>query len=281
MALPSSGALSMNDIRIELGIPSQAPFSLDTAENGGYVAINQCSPSRPSASNPATISEWYGYNHSAACYNIGSNFVFSSTTCCAGGGSTTYTVYSCCSPLALNCKVWSNSGCTTALGDGYWTNQDNNTCYYVSGGEIKTISSCESTVTVNVYIKYNSASDETLSNYGFYYALSTDGGSTYGADTLVAGGASISTTCTNFQLTLPANRHCALGFRTTAGGKGSGRYFTGTKLGGTCPAQALNYCGTYNNGGTPYITSWTTSNPTIYFTIYVDGKGDPILFVQC
>ena len=57
----------MNDIRVELGISSQSPFSLDTAENGGYVTINVCSPSRPSSGNPAAMSEWYGYNHTATC----------------------------------------------------------------------------------------------------------------------------------------------------------------------------------------------------------------------
>ena len=67
MALPSSGTLTMNAIRIELGIPTQSPFSLDTAENGGYVTINVCSPSRPSSGNPAAMSEWYSYNHTATC----------------------------------------------------------------------------------------------------------------------------------------------------------------------------------------------------------------------
>jgi hypothetical protein len=67
MALPSSGTLTMNAIRIELGISTQSPFSLDTAENGGYVTINVCSPSRPSSGNPAAMSEWYGYDHTATC----------------------------------------------------------------------------------------------------------------------------------------------------------------------------------------------------------------------
>jgi hypothetical protein len=66
MALPSSGQISMNQIRTELGIPSQTSFSLDTAENGGYVAINTNSPFRPNSGNPAAMSEWYSYNHSAA-----------------------------------------------------------------------------------------------------------------------------------------------------------------------------------------------------------------------
>lgn len=65
MVLPSSGQISLSQIRTELGVPSQAPFSLDYAEGGGYVAINTYSPSYPSSGNPASVSEWYGYNQSA------------------------------------------------------------------------------------------------------------------------------------------------------------------------------------------------------------------------
>ena len=65
MTLPSSGTLTMNAINSELGRSSNSQISLDTAENGGYGAINQNSRSRPNASNPAAMSEWYGYNHNA------------------------------------------------------------------------------------------------------------------------------------------------------------------------------------------------------------------------
>lgn len=61
--LPSSGLITMGDIRTELGVPSQAPFSLDTATNGGYGSINPASPNRPSGANPDSLSEWYGYDH--------------------------------------------------------------------------------------------------------------------------------------------------------------------------------------------------------------------------
>jgi hypothetical protein len=61
MALQSSGQISMGDINVELGRTRTAIISLDTAENGGYVTINA---NKPSATNPATISEWYSYNHS-------------------------------------------------------------------------------------------------------------------------------------------------------------------------------------------------------------------------
>jgi hypothetical protein len=63
MALQSSGQISMGDINVELGRTRTASISLDTAENGGYVTINARRPNKPSATNPATISEWYS-NHS-------------------------------------------------------------------------------------------------------------------------------------------------------------------------------------------------------------------------
>ena len=77
-----TGSVSMMGINLELGRSSTAAISLNTAEDGGYVAINGCSPSRPSSSNPASMSEWRGYNHSFACCNapsISSNSTTSSS----------------------------------------------------------------------------------------------------------------------------------------------------------------------------------------------------------
>ena len=68
MTLPASGSsISMSQINTELGRSSTATISLDSAENGTYVAINTCGPNYPLAANPASLSEWYSYNHSAAC----------------------------------------------------------------------------------------------------------------------------------------------------------------------------------------------------------------------
>ncbi len=74
MTVPASGSLSLGRIRQELqnGNYSGGPYTsaatgLDTAENGGYATINTCSTLRPSATNPASMSEWYGYNHLAPC----------------------------------------------------------------------------------------------------------------------------------------------------------------------------------------------------------------------
>jgi hypothetical protein len=65
MTMPASGQISMSQINTELGRASNAEISLDTAENGGYATINVSSASKPSSANPATMSEWYSYNHNA------------------------------------------------------------------------------------------------------------------------------------------------------------------------------------------------------------------------
>jgi hypothetical protein len=84
MTLPASGQISFNDLRVELGISSQAPFSITSASTGLYVAINTNSPDRPNSSTPHAISEWYSYNHnasSATCYSVFN-----------GGGGTSNTI---------------------------------------------------------------------------------------------------------------------------------------------------------------------------------------------
>ena len=88
MALQSSGTIKMSEINTELGRSSTATISLDTAENGGYGAINTLSPSYPSSSSPASMSEWYGYNHTAAPPPQGSTSftIFNQAFQNAGGG---------------------------------------------------------------------------------------------------------------------------------------------------------------------------------------------------
>lgn len=69
MALPLSGQITMDDIRIELGVPSQSPFGLNEARTGTYVAINPCSTYQPPTTGGSTVSlsDWYGYNQTQSC----------------------------------------------------------------------------------------------------------------------------------------------------------------------------------------------------------------------
>ena len=67
MALPSSGTITMDMIRAELGVPAQSPFGLNQARSGVYVAINPCSTYKPPASGQVSLSDWYGYNQTQQC----------------------------------------------------------------------------------------------------------------------------------------------------------------------------------------------------------------------
>lgn len=65
MTLPASGAISFSQINTELGRSSSAAMSLQTAETGGYVALNSNSPYKPNGASPYAVSEWYCYNQQA------------------------------------------------------------------------------------------------------------------------------------------------------------------------------------------------------------------------
>jgi hypothetical protein len=81
MALPASGPISMSMVRTELqndGKTSDLRLSFLGSMSGsganrtsGYTPINQSSLTKPSSLFPASISEWYSYNHvtNKACGN--------------------------------------------------------------------------------------------------------------------------------------------------------------------------------------------------------------------
>lgn len=124
MTLPSNGnPLSFDQIRVELGIPTQAPFSLNIAEAGGYVAINTNSPNKPNQSTPNAVSEWYSYDHNAtACpytYSISNvtGIGDANATCGAGTFNTNYS--NCSGTLSVGCFVYTNSNCTGTYSNSY------------------------------------------------------------------------------------------------------------------------------------------------------------------
>jgi hypothetical protein len=65
MAIAAAGEISFGTINQELGRSFTALIGIDEAENGVYATINTNSAFRPDAANPASISEWYRYNHTA------------------------------------------------------------------------------------------------------------------------------------------------------------------------------------------------------------------------
>tara|TARA_R110001592_G_scaffold191311_3_gene437472 strand:+ start:641 stop:1093 length:453 start_codon:yes stop_codon:yes gene_type:complete len=74
MTVPASGELSLGKIGKEIrsnqpnnnynnGPYTANQTALNIAENGGYGAVNSFANPKPSSNNPATMTEWYGYNH--------------------------------------------------------------------------------------------------------------------------------------------------------------------------------------------------------------------------
>ncbi|QLC65780.1 hypothetical protein LPB248_05575 [Flavobacterium sp. LPB0248] len=75
MALPSSGSISLDQITNELGKPrlNGASISLYKASVGEISTINTNSPSKPNGTAPHSMSEFRGYNHTAASSGGGSS----------------------------------------------------------------------------------------------------------------------------------------------------------------------------------------------------------------
>jgi len=75
MSLPTSGPLSLNDIRIEQNQSTKSPYSLIDASTSatGYSLVNPDSTSKPNNTPPYSISEWYGYSAFTIVWNNISN----------------------------------------------------------------------------------------------------------------------------------------------------------------------------------------------------------------
>jgi len=120
MALPASGIISMNDIRIELGISTQAPFDMDVARSGGYVALNPYSPTLPPATGTVSLASWYSYCH--ACTSLYSFTIYyispkfnrqgyaTQNEACAHLIGTSSTFYSSSSTLSVGSSLYYLSG---------------------------------------------------------------------------------------------------------------------------------------------------------------------------
>jgi hypothetical protein len=127
MVLPSSGQISFNDLRIELNVTTQSPFSITDAVTGVYTALNPAASPQPDTATPHAISEWWGYDHCIAL-NGGVNIAYNNTTPPEDPGDCfdvlvdypfAQPLYSTnCSTLATSCKIYDNSNCTSPAYNG-------------------------------------------------------------------------------------------------------------------------------------------------------------------
>ena len=157
MALPSSGTIAMSQINTELGRSAGNTISLDSAENGSYAAINQCSPSRPSSDNPAAMSEWRGYNHTFACCNAPSISSNSSTS-----SSITINIsYSNCSTMHVEYSSNDGSSWSTNTGGCEGT---------------KTISGLSASTTYLIRVRITCTSTGGYSGYSNQLSITTGAG---------------------------------------------------------------------------------------------------------
>ena len=149
MALQSSGTIKMSEINTELGRSSTATISLDSAENGTYATINTGSSSYPSSTNPASMSEWHGYDHSASSLTAivisDSGAGDSNGACNEGPESGTMTVYTDVYPVTTNSILYSDSSGSTALDGGgqwYYYPSVSKTLEVGSTGRVDSVASC-------------------------------------------------------------------------------------------------------------------------------------------
>ena len=146
MALTSSGEISFSDINIELGQGISAELSLNDAAQGNVAAINTNSTNTPDSSTPHSISEWYGYDHSAGGsfteFNAGGPFPSIADACEAqDNGGTFYHNGSNTFPVNDDLIYEDDAGNSTAQGGVYFLN----TGYILtvaSSGKVTSITNC-------------------------------------------------------------------------------------------------------------------------------------------
>lgn len=147
MTLPSSGPISLNDIRNELTSQTNVETALKQASIGTYVAINTNSPSYPNANSPYAMSEWYGYNQNAVALT---SFSSSSTGDPDTGVACTFTPDTTRYHNGVNSypqvgdKVYTNSAGTTPFNSGgdYYKNDDGNAMVTDATGEVTLLAVC-------------------------------------------------------------------------------------------------------------------------------------------
>ncbi len=146
MVLPSTGNLiSFNQIRIELGVPSQPGFDIGRAADGFFSPIQNCENPYPTPTNPDAISEWWSYDQSKkasffadgktgdTCYNI-CNGAVSCNVSVYSFNSLYYTGDNVCTTL-INTKFIPPTACSGGTFSGQ-------TCYTFTNGTITATEIC-------------------------------------------------------------------------------------------------------------------------------------------
>lgn len=157
MAVPSTGQVTMRGIRREIGnnnynaSVAYTNISLEDMSEGVNGTINSGSSSKPNGTNPHKMSEFRGYDHDASSvtsFLSGGGQPDAKFLCSQLLGNTYYHNGSGTFP-AVGDTVYTNSGGTTALGNGFYSRGSNAmsgpTGYYqVSGGNgvVSSIGSC-------------------------------------------------------------------------------------------------------------------------------------------
>jgi len=156
MALQSSGTIKMSEINTELGRSSTATISLDSAESGTYATINTNSASYPNNARPASMSEWYGYDHSATSASgydgsISRNTAVEGEACQLNAGNQVYKNGSSSTPIATD-ELYTDAALTTTFSagqDGWYKYTDNDgggigyIVYILSGYYIEAVQLCD------------------------------------------------------------------------------------------------------------------------------------------
>lgn len=144
MVLPATGTeISFNQIRIELGVSTQAPFGIRNAENDEYRIIQNCSTPFPSNVIPASISEWWSYDDTQRATLYATNLDRSLISCADACGllpANSFSIYK------YGPEAYADTGCRSTLTAGYYVDASRTTCYTISGNSISE-SSCTTTTT--------------------------------------------------------------------------------------------------------------------------------------
>ena len=155
MALQSSGTIKMSEINTELGRTSTATISLDSAESGTYATINTASASTPNNARPASMSEWYSYDHSASAASgydgsLSRDPAEEGEACQLEAGEQVYKNGTSSTPIATD-ELYTDSALTTtysASQEGWHKYIDNSgggieyIIYIVNGYQIESVQTC-------------------------------------------------------------------------------------------------------------------------------------------